>query len=42
MLVLDAGIKEVSMKGEGVQDIFVSNHEAFKHATADVHSHAVS
>ena len=42
VLVLDAGVKEVPMKGEGVQEIFLSNHAAFTHATADVYTHAIN
>lgn len=42
ILVLDSEVKEVSLKADKVQDIFVGTHESFKHPTADTYSHAVN
>lgn len=42
ILVLDSDAKDVKLKGDKVDNIFVGNHELFKTPTADVYAHAVN
>lgn len=42
VLVLDSEVKEVGLKADKVQDIYIGTHETFKNPTADSYSHAVN
>lgn len=42
VLVIGNGIKELPLMGDGVQDVYICDSDAFKNVTADVYTHAVN